>query len=225
LKPGTTVSRGAWTALAFAGLAFAAGLGARQYWRLPTFPADAELHALEQERTQLGHNSDELRSTLLRQASAVRSRAWSDEGLARLQQELTGWTWTWDPPGRRSRVVLTLSGSGLEAWSRYVDAVRLLAAKPGAILESADAVATGDARNRRFVRLTIAAHFVRADAVPGDDERAAPGRGPLPAAPAHEPAGPRKIGPDISPSLMPARPSGDPAGLHPSILTQNRTRP
>lgn len=211
-----TVTSNAWTALFATSLAFLGTLAWHRPWESRAPLAVAELQSLEAERAQFSGHTDQLRSTLRAQSADLRGRAWTDARLARLRQEFPGWDWKWEPAARPAHAVLSATTSDLETWHRGIEAIRLLSAQPGAIVESLEAEAIGHARQRRFVRIAVGVRFIRVDAAVDDAERAEPSRGPLPVVPADEPGMPRKAGLVISPSLIPARPSGVPAGLSPT---------
>ena len=176
--------------------------------------ADLELSRLLAERDQLSGASDEVRRPLAEKWAIIRQRAWTAEQLAQLQQELAAhWRWEWGPGERPSRVVLHALARDMKQWPHCVAALRTLSAKPGIIVETLDVRARGGASHRTFTTMTIGVRFVRDEPAPGDAERSAPSRSPLPVAARDDPDTHRKVGSVPPLRSIPARPSGSASGF------------
>lgn len=216
MKRATTISRGAWFALA-AGASFYAAVWLVTHRLRPIrWAGDPELAALVAEQERLRDANDATRDALLRQSDEVLRHPWTNEDLGVLRAKLgSGWGWeSRDLVEWERHVVITRSPPRFDEWPGWVALVRDLENKPGLTVESLDIAAEGAGRRRRFTRFSIGLRFIMADATTGKAERPAPSRGPLPLGPGERPAATRKVGPVPSlrlPSAEPKPPASGPA--------------
>ncbi len=209
------VSGRAWLILSASVLLCSAVWFVTHRWR-PILPdTDGEFAALASERDQLRGNDDHARDTLREQRKVLARQAWTTEAIAGLQRSLgADWRWEWEPGGRPHRAVLQRTAPRLEEWPHYVSLVAELARLPGVAVDSVEFRADGAAWARRFTRAAIGLRFTVADAPLSDAERAAPGRGALPLAPAGDPATSRQVG--AVPSLRTPSASAEPPAPGPA---------
>ena len=211
-----SVSRPAWALFALSALLCGTVWAISHRVHPIRWAGDAELVALTSERERL-HESDDATCEAWRARQWTRlQQGWTAERLAEVPGKFgPGWRCEWPSAGAgERRVVVTRVAPRLNDWPVGVAAVRQWAATPGVFLDFLDLAAEGNGRHRRFTRIALGLRFIPAAATKGNSERAAPGRSPLPVAPAAVPATPRKVGP--VPSLRRPSASAEPPAPGPA---------
>ena len=227
MKRAQKISRPVWALFALSALLCGSVWVVSHRIRPIRWAGDPELVALTTERERLHESDDTTRDALRAQQRTRTQQGWTAERLAQLPEKFgPGWRCEWQSAGAgERRAFVTRIAPRLNDWPAYITAVRQWAGMPGVFLDSLDMAAEGTGRRRRFIQVAFGLRFIPAAASNGNAERTAPSRGPLPVAPAAEPAATRKVGPSLrrpsasaeppAPGAAPLRP--DPPGARAGI--------